>query len=182
MKPRLKTTKTLLAPHLRAEVAQSKAVSPAPRTMTLPYSEGKCEDSDEMPGLLAPDTRGSKSFDVKNPLVALKCSKISNFLGCGKPIPMNRHSNLCSSLNVFKVKSLPKALSVWILTPRSNMRSTSKETTSKGSLYWGISDELRPPMKLCFSNTVMSVYPSRARKVAQLILDGPQPIRPILVR
>ncbi|CAG0921809.1 unnamed protein product [Notodromas monacha] len=37
VKPLRKTTKTLLAPHRRAEVAQSKAVSPAPRTMTLPW-------------------------------------------------------------------------------------------------------------------------------------------------
>jgi hypothetical protein len=34
--PFLNTTNTLLAPHLNAEVAQSKAVSPAPSTITLP--------------------------------------------------------------------------------------------------------------------------------------------------
>ena len=32
------TTKTRLAPHLSAEVAQSNAVSPAPRTITVPKS------------------------------------------------------------------------------------------------------------------------------------------------
>lgn len=36
VKPLRKTTNTFLAPHLRADVAQSKAVSPAPRTTTLP--------------------------------------------------------------------------------------------------------------------------------------------------
>ena len=39
--PFLKTTKTLLAPQRRAEVAQSKAVSPAPSTMTLPCRLGR---------------------------------------------------------------------------------------------------------------------------------------------
>ncbi|QQP51182.1 Dihydropyrimidine dehydrogenase [Caligus rogercresseyi] len=38
--PFRKTTKTLFAPHRIAEVAQSKAVSPAPRTMTSPYNSG----------------------------------------------------------------------------------------------------------------------------------------------
>lgn len=40
-KPFRKTTNTLVAPHLSAEVAQSKAVSPAPRTITLPWRDGK---------------------------------------------------------------------------------------------------------------------------------------------
>lgn len=35
------TTKTFLAPHRSAEVAQSKAVSPAPSTMTVPWSIGR---------------------------------------------------------------------------------------------------------------------------------------------
>lgn len=38
--PFLKATKTLLAPHLNAEVQQSNAVSPAPRTITLPVNCG----------------------------------------------------------------------------------------------------------------------------------------------
>jgi len=40
VKPFRKTTKTFLAPHRRAEVAQSKAVSPAPRMITLPRRDG----------------------------------------------------------------------------------------------------------------------------------------------
>ena len=50
MKPFLKTTKTLLAPHLRAEVAQSKAVSPAPRTITVPCSSGSWDLQAHIPG------------------------------------------------------------------------------------------------------------------------------------
>lgn len=38
VKPFLNTTKTRLAPHLSADVAQSNAVSPAPSTITLPNS------------------------------------------------------------------------------------------------------------------------------------------------
>lgn len=41
--PFLNTTYTLLAPHLRADVAQSKAVSPAPSTITLPDSWGSLD-------------------------------------------------------------------------------------------------------------------------------------------
>ena len=40
VKPFRKTTNTLRAPQRRAEVAQSNAVSPAPKTMTLPWREG----------------------------------------------------------------------------------------------------------------------------------------------
>lgn len=40
VKPLRKTTNTRLAPQRRADVAQSNAVSPAPRTITLPCSEG----------------------------------------------------------------------------------------------------------------------------------------------
>ena len=40
VKPLRKTTNTRLAPHLKAEVQQSKAVSPAPSTMTLPDNCG----------------------------------------------------------------------------------------------------------------------------------------------
>lgn len=36
---------------------------------------------------------------------------------------------------------------------------------------------LSPPMYFCFSNIVMLSYPRRARKEAQLIDAGPQPIR-----
>lgn len=39
--PLRNTTKTFLAPHRNADVAQSKAVSPAPSTMTLPNSFGR---------------------------------------------------------------------------------------------------------------------------------------------
>lgn len=41
--PFLKTTNTRRAPQRRAEVAQSKAVSPAPRTITVPRSSGSAE-------------------------------------------------------------------------------------------------------------------------------------------
>ncbi len=47
------TTKTLLAPHLKAEVAQSKAVSPAPRTTTVPNNLGSSDRHEHMPGLEA---------------------------------------------------------------------------------------------------------------------------------
>ena len=40
LNPLRKTTKTLLAPQRKAEVAQSKAVSPAPKTITVPCSDG----------------------------------------------------------------------------------------------------------------------------------------------
>lgn len=43
LKPFLNTTKTLLAPQRSADVAQSNAVSPAPKTMTVPYSAGSCD-------------------------------------------------------------------------------------------------------------------------------------------
>lgn len=42
VKPFLNTTNTRFAPHRRADVAQSKAVSPAPRTRTTPLTEGSC--------------------------------------------------------------------------------------------------------------------------------------------
>lgn len=66
VKPPLKTKKTLLAPHLRADVAQSKAVSPAPRTITFPPSWGKSlEDLQaQSPFLLASDTLGRNDLDV----------------------------------------------------------------------------------------------------------------------
>ena len=41
VKPLRKTMKTLRAPHRRADVAQSNAVSPTPSTITLPYSSGR---------------------------------------------------------------------------------------------------------------------------------------------
>ena len=41
--PFLNTTNTRLAPHLKAEVQQSNAVSPAPRTITFPESFGSCD-------------------------------------------------------------------------------------------------------------------------------------------
>lgn len=41
LKPLRNTTNTFFAPHRRAEVAQSNAVSPAPSTITLPWREGK---------------------------------------------------------------------------------------------------------------------------------------------
>ena len=85
MNPFRKTTKTRLAPQRKADVAQSNAVSPAPKTMTVPCSDGnedlhrhipddkkpnyKTEDGKYLiklswPGLLAADTFGKKSFDV----------------------------------------------------------------------------------------------------------------------
>ena len=41
--PLRKTTNTLLAPHLSADVAQSNAVSPAPSTITLPCRDGNID-------------------------------------------------------------------------------------------------------------------------------------------
>ena len=41
VKPFLKMTNTLFAPQRRADVAQSKAVSPAPSTITVPRSSGR---------------------------------------------------------------------------------------------------------------------------------------------
>ena len=43
VKPFLKQTKTLLAPHRSADVAQSNAVSPAPKTITTPLRFGSEE-------------------------------------------------------------------------------------------------------------------------------------------
>lgn len=43
VKPFLKQTKTLLAPHRSADVAQSNAVSPAPKTITTPLRLGREE-------------------------------------------------------------------------------------------------------------------------------------------
>lgn len=49
VKPFLKHTYTLLAPQRRAEVAQSNAVSPAPRTITTPFNSGREEPHGHMP-------------------------------------------------------------------------------------------------------------------------------------
>lgn len=38
LKPLLKTTVTLYAPTLKADLAQSKAVSPIPKTITWPFN------------------------------------------------------------------------------------------------------------------------------------------------
>uniref|UniRef100_A0A6B0UR70 Uncharacterized protein n=1 Tax=Ixodes ricinus TaxID=34613 RepID=A0A6B0UR70_IXORI len=64
VKPFRKTTKTRLAPHLSADVAQSNAVSPAPRTITLPKSDGRVCLQPHIPGLLALDTSGRNVLDV----------------------------------------------------------------------------------------------------------------------
>lgn len=48
--PFLKQTYTLLAPQRRAEVAQSNAVSPAPKTITAPLNSGRAERHWHMPG------------------------------------------------------------------------------------------------------------------------------------
>lgn len=50
VKPFLKHTNTRLAPQRRAEVAQSKAVSPAPKTITTPLNSGREERQRHMPG------------------------------------------------------------------------------------------------------------------------------------
>ena len=47
--PFLKITNTLRAPHRRAEVQQSKAVSPHPRTMTFPNSSGNFDLQEHIP-------------------------------------------------------------------------------------------------------------------------------------
>ena len=88
VKPFLKTTNTFFAPHRRADVAQSKAVSPAPSTIAVPRSLGRgvclhehipagtvklyCEVVtlsslsflSPLPGLLAAATTGKKSLEV----------------------------------------------------------------------------------------------------------------------
>lgn len=43
LNPFLKTTKTRFAPQRNADVAQSKAVSPAPKTTTVPCNAGSCD-------------------------------------------------------------------------------------------------------------------------------------------
>ena len=50
VKPFLKTTYTFLAPQRSADVAQSKAVSPAPRTMAVPVMDGREAWQAHMPG------------------------------------------------------------------------------------------------------------------------------------
>lgn len=66
VKPRRKTTYILLAPHRIAEVAQSKAVSPAPNTITFPYKLGRLavEQPPHKPPLLPADASGRKVLDV----------------------------------------------------------------------------------------------------------------------
>jgi hypothetical protein len=66
VKPRLKTTKTFLAPQRKADVAQSNAVSPAPKTIAVPYNLGNSvlDLHPHIPGLLAKATVGKKFFDV----------------------------------------------------------------------------------------------------------------------
>lgn len=64
LNPLLKTTNTFLAPHLSADVAQSKAVSPAPKTTTVPYNVGSAALQEHIPDLLAFATLGRKLFEV----------------------------------------------------------------------------------------------------------------------
>lgn len=86
--PFLKTTKTFFAPHLSAEVAQSKAVSPAPRTTTFPRREGSpLLLHAHIPGLLPFATFGKKLFDVKNPISSVRFEKIGIVFASGRPIP-----------------------------------------------------------------------------------------------
>lgn len=89
VKPFRKTTKTFRAPHRRAEVAQSKAVSPAPRTITLPRRDGSSWLflQAHIPGLLPFATTGRKFFEVKKPIFDVKFAKIDIFFGSGNPIP-----------------------------------------------------------------------------------------------
>lgn len=47
--PFLKMTNTLRAPQRRADVQQSKAVSPHPRTMTFPNRSGSLDLQEHMP-------------------------------------------------------------------------------------------------------------------------------------
>ena len=47
--PFLKMTNTLRAPQRSADVQQSKAVSPHPRTMTFPNSTGNLDLQEHMP-------------------------------------------------------------------------------------------------------------------------------------
>lgn len=114
--PLRKTTKTFLAPHRKADVAQSNAVSPAPRTITFPCNDGSWGAADALqahipgnkiwntksrnekvsmllPGLLPSATLGKKFFDVKNPLFSVRPLKIGFKVGCGKPMPRNMASD-----------------------------------------------------------------------------------------
>ena len=115
VKPFLKMTNTFFAPQRRADVAQSKAVSPAPSTITVPRSTGRDVCLHEhipvgqrqlnftflppflflspspslrpSPGLLAAATTGKKSLEVKKPFSAVNPSNMGTALGSGKPIP-----------------------------------------------------------------------------------------------
>ena len=64
LNPLLKTRNTFFAPHLSADVAQSNAVSPAPKTMTVPYKLGNVVLHKHIPNLLAFATLGRKLFEV----------------------------------------------------------------------------------------------------------------------
>jgi hypothetical protein len=76
-----------LAPHLSAEVAQSKAVSPAPSTTTEPCKRGKVDLQAHIPALLPLATCGRKLLEVKKPCASPKPAKTPNFFGSGRPIP-----------------------------------------------------------------------------------------------
>lgn len=82
--PFLNTTKTLLAPHLSADVAQSKAVSPAPRTMTLPWRRGRDEEEQEHIPVIK-ETRVTASHSLPH-LVCL-CYKLME----GNPLKYRIH-------------------------------------------------------------------------------------------
>ena len=51
-KPFLNATNTLRAPQRRADVAQSNAVSPAPKTTTLPWSCGRADLHEHIPRII----------------------------------------------------------------------------------------------------------------------------------
>ena len=65
-------TYTFSAPHLKADVAQSKAVSPAPNTITLPYILGRVAICPHIP-------KKNKIYREKSiPMNPLWCPAFSN--------------------------------------------------------------------------------------------------------
>jgi hypothetical protein len=75
-----------LAPHLKADVAQSNAVSPDPSTITLPYNCGSCDLHAHIPETQKQSTAYVEMFKMGEFSVNVQLSKL------GK--------NKCSSGNV----------------------------------------------------------------------------------
>jgi hypothetical protein len=71
-------------------VAQSKAVSPAPKTITFPLNLGNLQPLLlHMPGLEPAATLGKKSFEVQKPSDGVNPLKQSSRIGSGRNIENN---------------------------------------------------------------------------------------------